>query len=66
MKKFDVIACLLLIIGGINWGLIGIFNFNVISYIVGETWLDRVIYVLIGFAAIYQALGWKAIQNRWK
>jgi uncharacterized membrane protein YuzA (DUF378 family) len=66
MKKLDVLVCFLLCLGGFNWGLIGLFDFNLIEYFVGRTWLDRVIYVLIGAAAIYQAVGWKAMKRRWK
>ena len=59
-------VCILLCLGGLNWGLIGLFEFNLIEYIVGQNWLDRVIYIFFGAAAIYQLFGWKAIQKRWK
>ncbi len=66
MKKIDVLVCILLSLGGLNWGLIGLFDFNLIEYFVGRTWLDRLIYVIIGAAAIYQAVSWKAIKKRQK
>lgn len=66
MKKIDTVACILLCLGGLNWGLIGLFDFNLVEYFVGRYWLDRLIYVLIGIAAIYQAVGWKQIKKRWK
>lgn len=66
MKKLDLFVCFLLLLGGLNWGLIGLFDFNLVDYFVGRSWLDRLIYFLIGVAAIYQAVGWKSIRKRWK
>jgi len=66
MKKLDVLVAILLVIGGANWGLVGLFDFNLVDYIFGGYYINRVIYVIVGFAAVYQALGWKAIQKRWK
>ena len=66
MKKIDVLVAILLVIGGLNWGLVGLFDFNLVAFIFGGTVVDRVIYVLVGFSALYQAFGWKAIQKRWK
>ncbi len=44
----------LLIIGGINWGLIGFFHFDLVAFIFGEmTWLSRIIYALVGISALY-------------
>ncbi|MBE6895386.1 MAG: DUF378 domain-containing protein [Ruminococcaceae bacterium] len=47
-------ACLaLLIIGGINWGLIGLLNFDLVAFIFGEgSLLSRIVYTLVGVAAI--------------
>ena len=66
MKTLDVIVAILLIIGGLNWGLVGLFEFNLVDFIFGKMVIDRIIYVLVGISAVYQAFGWKAIQNRWK
>ena len=65
MKKVDVIALLLLIFAGINWGLWGIFEFNLIGYIFGKEWIDSLIYFLLGISGIYFAVSWKAIGARW-
>lgn len=44
----------LLIIGGINWGLIGFFHFDLVAFIFGEmSWLSRIIYALVGISALY-------------
>lgn len=65
MKKLDTISTILLVIGGLNWGLWGVFDFNVIDYIFGRVWIDRVVYFFVGVSAIYVALSWKSIKARW-
>jgi len=67
MKTIDVIAAVLLVIGGLNWGLWGIFDVDIVASIMGgyATAGARLIYILVGAAAIYQALSVKAIQTRW-
>ncbi len=66
MRKLDVVAAVLLVIGGLNWGLVGAANFDLVATIFGEmSVLSRVVYMVVGLAALYQALQWKAIQNRW-
>lgn len=53
-KTIDLIALILLIIGGINWGLVGAFDFNVVQAIFGSIQIVAdIIYVLIGISAIY-------------
>lgn len=51
----DRIALLLLIVGGINWGLIGIFQFDLVAFIFGgqAAVVSRIIYVLVGISAIW-------------
>jgi uncharacterized membrane protein YuzA (DUF378 family) len=66
MKAFDVIVAVLLVIGGLNWGLVGLFNFDLVATILGNmSALSRIIYIVVGLSAVYQALQWKAIQKRW-
>ena len=48
------IALVLVIIGGLNWGLVGLFDYNLVSTIFGDaSTLTRVIYDLVGLSAIY-------------
>ena len=48
MKVIDTIALVLIIIGAINWGLVGIFNFNLVEYLFGdESMLTRIVYILV-------------------
>jgi uncharacterized membrane protein YuzA (DUF378 family) len=57
MKKlnaFDWVALILVIIGGLNWGLISIFNIDLVSSLFGVmTTLARVVYGLVGLSALY-------------
>lgn len=55
MKIMDRIAMILNIIGGLNWGLIGIFKFDLVAWIFGgqDAVLSRIIYTLVGLAAIW-------------
>ena len=53
MKGFYAIILTLVIIGGINWGLIGLFNYNLVDSIFGTmSLISRVIYTLVGVAAV--------------
>ena len=66
MKTMDVVVWTLLAIGGLNWGLVGIFNFNLVAAIFGEmSGLSRVIYAIVGLAALYDIVTIKAIWQRW-
>lgn len=54
LNALDWIAIVLLIIGGLNWGILAIFNVNVVSTIFGDmTIVTRIIYILVGLSAIY-------------
>ncbi len=65
MKILDILAAILLIIGGLNWGLVGIFDWNFVTWIFREPIIIRIVYILVGLAAVYQAFAWKSIQTRW-
>jgi len=54
MKVIDTIALILIIIGAINWGLIGIFNFNLVDTIFGTmSVVSRIIYTLVGISGLW-------------
>ena len=67
MKAIDVVVAVLLVIGGLNWGLWGLFQFDLVATLFGgnSVLLSRVVYSLVGVAAAYQAFGWKSVQRRW-
>lgn len=54
MKVIDTIALVLIIIGAINWGLVGIFNFNLVDAIFGAmSTISRIIYILVGISGLW-------------
>ena len=58
MKTLNLVTLALVIIGGINWGLVGIAQFDLVAAIFGgqDALLARVVYVLVGLSAIWQIL----------
>lgn len=54
MKTVDIIALILVIIGGLNWLLVGLFDFDLVASIFGDmSMLSRVVYVLVGLSALW-------------
>lgn len=54
MKALTLTAVLVLVIGGLNWLLVGAFNFDLVATLFGEmSALSRIVYVLVGLSAIY-------------
>jgi len=54
MNALDWVAMVLLIVGGLNWGLVGLFNYDLVAALFGtQSPLARVVYVLVGLAALY-------------
>jgi hypothetical protein len=65
VKQLDILAAVLLIVGGLNWGLFGLFGIDLVAALFGGSVLATIVYALVGLAAVYQAIGVKAIQRRW-
>jgi uncharacterized protein len=58
MKKLDVLAATLLVVGGLNWGLVAVAKFDLVAWIFGMDFgetnaASRVVYGLVGLAAVY-------------
>lgn len=54
LNALDWIAMVLMIVGGLNWGLVGLFDFNLVAALFGsQTPLSRVVYVVVGLSALY-------------
>ena len=55
MKTFDIIALILVIIGAVNWGLIGFFQYDLVSAIFGgpSGVISRIVFALVGLAGLY-------------
>lgn len=59
MKILNAIVLLLVIVGGINWGLVGLFEYNLVDGLFGEgSVLARTVYTLVGVAAVYKLVQW--------
>lgn len=60
MGKLNVvgwIALVLVIVGGLNWALVGIFKFDLVAWIFGDmSVVSRIVYILVGIAAVYMAI----------
>ncbi len=54
LNALDVISLVLVIVGGLNWGLVGLFNFDLVATLFGDmSAISRVVYALVGLAALY-------------
>ncbi len=70
MKKLDILAAVLVGVGGVNWGLVALTEFDLVANLVGiefgETNVaSRLVYGLVGASAVYQLLQQHAIRRRW-
>jgi uncharacterized protein len=70
VKKIDIVSAALLIIGGLNWGLVAVANFDLVAAIFGLDFgqtnvATRIIYGLVGLAAVYQVAQLRALPARW-
>ena len=52
MKILEIIALTLLIIGGLNWGLVGLFDLDLVSTLFGASIITKVVYILVGICAL--------------
>lgn len=70
MKKLDMLTVALLIVGGLNWGLVSIARFDLVAAVFGLDFgqtntATRIIYGLVGLSAVYIATQLRAIPRRW-
>jgi uncharacterized protein len=70
MKRIDIVSAALLIVGGLNWGLVAVANFDLVATIFGLDFgqtnvATRIIYGLVGLAAVYQLTQLRALPARW-
>ena len=57
MKAFNMVVISLLVVGGLNWGLLGIWQFDIVLQLLGDTFA-RVVYVIVGLAAVSKIVLW--------
>jgi hypothetical protein len=70
MKALDIVALVLLVVGGLNWGLVAVANFDLVAFIVGEQFgqvniVSRIIYALVALSAIYEVVALPSLRRRW-
>jgi uncharacterized membrane protein YuzA (DUF378 family) len=63
MKALDITAAILVIVGALNWGLVGLAHFNLVSAIFGDGALAAIVYTLVGIAGAYQLVRLFALPN---
>lgn len=55
MKILNLTTLILVIVGGLNWGLVGLFNFDLVAALFGDgSLLSRIVYILVGLSAVWQ------------
>jgi uncharacterized membrane protein YuzA (DUF378 family) len=63
MKALNVITGILVVVGALNWGLVGMAKFNLVAALFGQTALTSIVYSLVGVAAVYQAVRMVTTRN---
>lgn len=53
MKTVDMVAFWLVVLGAVNWGLYGLFSFNLVSALLGGVGLEMIAYILVGLSGVY-------------
>ena len=64
MKAVDLLATTLVVVGALNWGLVGLFNFNLVTALLGQNALASTVFALVGVAGVYFVARWAASQKR--
>lgn len=54
MKNLDLVTLILVIVGALNWGLVGAFQFNLVTAIFGVGAISNIVFILVGIAGVYQ------------
>lgn len=65
LTTVDVIALVLLVVGGLNWGLVGLLNWNLVDSLFGAmSMLSKLIYIVVGLSALYVAWLWTKLERK--
>jgi len=65
MKSIQLLSLVLIVVGGLNWGLVGAADFNLVSFLFGpSSWISRIVYLLVGLSALYQAVEFARARQR--
>jgi uncharacterized membrane protein YuzA (DUF378 family) len=67
MKTIDVVAAVLVVVGALNWGLVGVAKFDLVAALLGHgSILSSIVYTMVGLSGLYQAVQFRAIRHRWE
>jgi uncharacterized membrane protein YuzA (DUF378 family) len=71
MKQLDVVATVLVVVGALNWGLVGLAGFDLVAALFGMRFgetspLTAIVYGLVGLAGVYQVVAFKGMPRRWQ
>jgi hypothetical protein len=71
MKQLDVLATVLVVVGAVNWGLVGLARFDLVAALFGMRFgetspLTSIVYALVGLAGVYHAVAFKGLPRRWQ
>ena len=65
MRGLDYTALAIVIIGAVNWGLMGFFRFDLVAFIFGNmSWISRIVYALVGICGLYLLTFFGRISDR--
>ncbi|MEK7124621.1 MAG: DUF378 domain-containing protein [Patescibacteria group bacterium] len=65
LTTIDIVALVVLVIGGLNWGLMGLADINLVDWIFGTgSMLSRLVYIIVGLSAVYVAWLWMKLERR--
>ena len=70
MKQLDLLATVLVVVGALNWGLVGLAQFDLVATLFGMRFgetsaMTSLVYTLVGLAGVYQAVAFKGMPRRW-
>jgi uncharacterized membrane protein YuzA (DUF378 family) len=64
MKSLNMLATALIVVGALNWGLVGLVNFDLVATLLGPMSLfSRIVYSLVGVSAVYYLFSWKSLHG---
>ena len=64
-KLLDCTALTIAIVGAINWGLIGLFRFDLVAFLFGDmSWISRIVYILVGICGLYLLTFYMRLNNK--
>lgn len=64
MKRIDNVVTVLIVLGALNWGLVGLFNFDLFDFFFENSTADRTLYTIIGLCGLFKVIYW--VTGNWQ